>query len=78
MGLLHNHEFEILENKSADPKLSQRVRADPTLSLEILILCSMGFEFLVQKLLMDRSNVMKVQKQQRTRKLEAANREIRG
>ena len=55
MHLLRNHELETPENKGVDPKLLQRVKADPALSLGILILCFMGFEFLAQSLLTERS-----------------------
>lgn len=53
MSLLNNYEFEILENKGVDPKLSKSEGTSQT--LEILILYSVGFDFSAQNLFMDRS-----------------------
>lgn len=53
--LLRNHESETPANKGVDPKLLERVRADPALSLGILSLCFTGLEVLAHNLLPDRS-----------------------
>lgn len=53
--LLSNHESETPANKGVEPKLLERVRADPALSLGILILCFTGLKVLAYNLLRDRS-----------------------
>lgn len=53
--LLRNHESETPANKGVDPKLLERVSADPAHSLGILILWFTGLEVLAHNLLTDRS-----------------------